>query len=168
MEDCRPWAFQLQAVSVSGDRPTRQWEAYFAIERINEARIHDIGTLVARLHDLLEEYRNPNYVCPKGSHSFECGSILYGALSKQMKSAGLLEPYPVAPFSGMSFEEIYSKVRQFKSPKWCYPGKKKFTAHSCDLGEKVTEIAEMVIHSAYGFHLKDFGRTEFGGDLVAE
>jgi hypothetical protein len=152
---------------VSGNRFTRQWETDFAIERIKEARIHVIGTLVARVHDLLEEYRSPNYRCPEG-YSFECGSILYGALSKQMKPAGLLEPYPVAPFSGLGFDETNSKLRDFKSPEWCTPGGHRLMIHSCDLRETVTEIADIAITSVNGLCLKDFGRIGFGGELVAE
>jgi hypothetical protein len=55
------------------------------IERINEARIHAIGTLVSQLHDLLEEYGNPSYLCTNSQFSFECGCMLYGALYKEMR-----------------------------------------------------------------------------------
>lgn len=134
-------------------------ETNIPIERIDQARVQAIGTLVARLHDLLEEYRNPNYLCPNGGHSFECGSILYGALAREMELAGLLAPYPVAPFSGLSFGEIHLKLQHFRSPSWCYPDRYKTAkSHPCNLRGRVTKIAEEAIHPANGLDLKDFGR----------
>ncbi|PVH91491.1 hypothetical protein DM02DRAFT_545743 [Periconia macrospinosa] len=123
-------------------------------------RIEAIGTVVSQLHDLLEEYRNADYCCPSGIHSFECGSILYGALTKGIDSSGLLVPYPVAPFSGMSIWEIYLKVHDIKSPVWCNPGSGRFrTHHSCNLNERVTEIVDKVMRRVNGLELKEFGRT---------
>jgi hypothetical protein len=136
------------------------------IERINEARIHAIGTLVSQLHDLLEEYGNPSYLCTNSQFSFECGCMLYGALYKEMRLAGLLHPYPRAPFPGLGVDVIYRKVRQFRSPQWCDTRRMRYSvAHSCDLGVKVTKIIEKVIRSADGLQLEDSGHVVFGVNL---
>ncbi|KAK3208892.1 hypothetical protein GRF29_69g21024 [Pseudopithomyces chartarum] len=59
------------------------------IDKIEQVRVQGIDAIVAQLHDLLSEYGNPNYSCPSGNYSFECGSILFGALTREMQSAGL-------------------------------------------------------------------------------
>ncbi|KAF2810992.1 uncharacterized protein BDZ99DRAFT_508368 [Mytilinidion resinicola] len=90
------------------------------VDRIDQARIHAIHALVSQLHSLLDEYHSADYSCPRNGYSFECGSMLYGALTKQMESLELLAPQPVAPFSGMSLRELDSKMRNIKSPLWCF------------------------------------------------
>lgn len=130
------------------------------VDSIDQARIEAIGTIISQLHGLLDEYRSTDYCCPSGNYSFECGSILYGALTKEMDSLGLLVPYQVAPFPAMSFSEIYSKVHNVKSPMWSNPGSGRYRSqHSCNLNEKVTEIANSVMYGVNGLKLKDFGRT---------
>ena len=133
----------------------------FRTDSIDQARIEAIGTVVSQLHNLLDKYRDVDYRCPSGFYSFECGSILYGALTKEMDSSGLLVPYPVAPFPGMSFCELYSKVQDIKSPMWCSPGTGRYKSqHSCNLNEKVMEVANRVMSGVNGLELKEFGRTK--------
>ena len=107
-----------------------------------------------QLQDLLQEFRNPLYRCPSGD-SFECGSMLYGALSKEMELQGLL-PVPTAPFYDISVSELYTKMQRIRSPSWCRPGKSKKGHHHCNLGEKVMAIADPVTRLANGPELKDF------------
>ncbi|KAH8725724.1 hypothetical protein GQ44DRAFT_599689, partial [Phaeosphaeriaceae sp. PMI808] len=80
---------------------------------------HAIGTVFSQLRDLLEEFRSPLYRCLRGD-SFECGSILYGALFREMELQGLL-PIPTAPYSGLRVSELYSKMQRIRSPVWCRP-----------------------------------------------
>jgi len=114
-----------------------------------------VGTVISKLQDLLSEYLDPYYKCPSGSHSFECGSILYGALTKELNLAGLMVPYPVAPYPGLDVGELYSKLQHIKSPSWGYPGKIK-SRHPCDLNQRVMGIANKVLCFPDGLDLKDF------------
>jgi hypothetical protein len=91
-------------------------ETDFSKDRIEEARMQAISTVISQLQDLIQEYRNPLYQCPSGE-SFECGSILYGALTKEMELQGLL-PVPTAPFSGLSVSELRIKMQRIRSPSW--------------------------------------------------
>ncbi|KAJ6003688.1 hypothetical protein N7522_006380 [Penicillium canescens] len=50
--------------------------------------------------------------------SFECSSVMYDALTKQMKLDGLLSPRPQAPFTGLSYQGLVHKVCSFSSPQW--------------------------------------------------
>lgn len=48
---------------------------------------------------------------------FECSSIMYGALTKQMKSKVLLSPRPFRSFRGLNYNHLVQKIRSFTSPK---------------------------------------------------
>ncbi|KAH7066495.1 hypothetical protein FB567DRAFT_574280 [Paraphoma chrysanthemicola] len=126
------------------------------VDRIETLRTQAIGTVLSRLHELLEQYRSPLYQCP-GDDSFECGSMLYGALYKQMELQGLL-PVPTAPYHDLSVSELYTKMERIKSPVWGRPSKhsKKTQQHGCNLAERVMGIANHVTRLANGPKLEDF------------
>jgi hypothetical protein len=113
-----------------------------------------IGTVFSQLQGLLEEFRSPLYRCPRDD-SFECGSILYGALFKEMELQGLL-PIPTAPYQDLSVSELCTKMQRIRSPTWCRPGKSKKSQHGCNLAEKIIAIADPVTRLANGPELKDF------------
>lgn len=113
-----------------------------------------IGTVFSQLHGLLEEFRSPLYRCPRDD-SFECGSILYGALFKEMELQGLL-PIPTAPYHDLSVSELCTKMQRIRSPAWCRPGKSKKSQHGCNLAGRIMAIADPVTRLAYGPELKDF------------
>lgn len=113
-----------------------------------------IGTVFSQLHALLEDFRSPLYQCPHGD-SFECGSILYGALFKEMELQGLL-PIPTAPYHDLSVPELYTKMQRIRSPAWCRPSKSKKSQHGCNLAERVMAIADPVLRLANGPELNDF------------
>jgi hypothetical protein len=81
--------------------------------------------------------------------------MLYGALTKAMDLAGLLVPYPVPPFPGISFGEMCSKLHGMKSPVWHYNGNKRAHQHPCNLKISVTEIVDKAIEEARGLELKN-------------
>jgi hypothetical protein len=99
-----------------------------------------IESVIEGLQSLLDKYRNNEYLCEHShdkqrnqrnhrnhrnhdshDYSFECGSFLFGALTKQMDAHGLLSPRPEVPFPNYSFDGICSKLRTFKSPSWAEP-----------------------------------------------
>jgi hypothetical protein len=121
-------------------------------------RIDTIGLVVSRLHDLLDEFRQGDYECPSGISSFECGSILYGALTKGMESSGLLSPFPTAPFAGLTFEELRAKVHGMRAPTWSNSGYKRNCPHPCDLSSRVVEIADKAGAEVLGLSLHAFDR----------
>jgi hypothetical protein len=85
--------------------------------------------------------------------------MLYGALTKGMESSGLLMPYPVAPFSGMSFGELCSVVQRIKSPVWSNPGYKRDYRHPCNLHLKLADIIDKVDNKVTGLDLRAFNRV---------
>jgi hypothetical protein len=126
------------------------------IDHIDQARDQAIAAIISQLHVLLEEYRKPTYSCPIGS-SFECGSILHDALTKELNSTGLMVRCPMDPSSGLTLEKIYSKIHNIESPTWRDVRLRR--SHLCDLNENVTEVADRVMSGVNGLKLEDFDRT---------
>lgn len=122
-------------------------------------RIDTIALVVSQLHDLLDEFRQRDYECPSGVNSFECGSMLYGALTKEMEASGLLSPFPTAPFAGMTFEELRTKIHGMKAPTWSNGGHRRDYPHPCDLRSIVIEIVDVAGAGVVGLSLHAFGRN---------
>ncbi|KAL4905062.1 hypothetical protein BDW74DRAFT_178072 [Aspergillus multicolor] len=65
---------------------------------------------------------------------FECSSIMYGALTKEMQAAYLLSVPLLGSFQGRSYRGIVGKIRAFRSPKWqnswgTTPGSEAWNSH---------------------------------------
>lgn len=123
------------------------------VARIEEDRMQATGTIFSQLQALIDEYRCQSYTCPTGD-SFECGSMLLGALTKEMELQGLF-PVPTAPFIGWSISELYTKIQRLRSPSWSSSSKSKKSRHRCDLGARIMAIANPVTHLADGPRLED-------------
>jgi hypothetical protein len=141
---------------------------------IEMRRSKSIGAIVAGLHDLLDRYRSSDYVCPSGKvWAFECGSILYGALTKGMHSMGVWSPFPIEPFAGLSLHHVATKAKLMKSPAWL-PSNSTFDQrnfnqndfkqigknHSCSLGLPVSEMVNRVWVEATGLDLQEYQEKE--------
>lgn len=113
-----------------------------------------ISTVLSQLYNLLKKLCNPLYQC-LSADSFECGSIFYGALFKEMELQGLLL-IPAVPYHDLSVSELYTKMRRIRSPACCRPGKSKKSQHSCNLSESVIVIADPVIRLAKSPKLENF------------
>ncbi|RAH80176.1 hypothetical protein BO86DRAFT_316929, partial [Aspergillus japonicus CBS 114.51] len=79
---------------------------------IKEKRTTAIANILQQLHGKLDRLLRST------SCTFECSSMMYGALSTRMHSSGLLYPRPVAPFLGISHEKLVQQVLSFEPPKW--------------------------------------------------
>ena len=122
-------------------------------DNIEQKRQESIDRVVTSLHDLFAK------LCKGNPCSFECSSILLGALTKQMHARGLLSPRPAIPFLGLSSAEIAKSVRTFQSPRWCssvgsyshrYCGE-----HSCSLKSNLNPIFDSLENSMGGLTLED-------------
>jgi hypothetical protein len=113
-----------------------------------------ISIVFSQLQELMQEYRSPLYQCRSGD-SFECGSILYGALIKEMEVQGLWPP-PTVPFSGWSISKLHTKLQLIRSPSWSTLDRPKARKHGCDLGASVMVIADSNLGLVNGPELEDF------------
>lgn len=157
-------------------------------------RSKSIGAIVAGLHDLLDSFRSSDYLCPSDkSWAFECGSILYGALTKGMHSMGIWSPFPIEPFTGLSLYDVATRARLMKSPTWLHVnsgytknsgynhsgfGQSGFGQsghshsvscqngcnHNCSLGTQVSAIVNRVCLEDTGLDLQDYQEEEKKGN----
>ncbi|KAK7987155.1 hypothetical protein PG988_002143, partial [Apiospora saccharicola] len=81
-------------------------------DTIEQRRQELVGRIIARLRDLVLYFSDGRTKC-----SFDCSSLLLGALTKQLREHGLLDPCPTKPFLGYSVVGLISIVQSFISPK---------------------------------------------------
>lgn len=105
------------------------------------------------LHNLV------TYFYQRDNCSFECSSILIGALTKQMHSNRLLDPKPSNPYLGYSVARTTATIRNFASPRWSDTrasrrfGRSSFEAHPCTL------------EGLYGSHCEQLGGRRKGIEI---
>ncbi|KAH8693843.1 hypothetical protein BGW36DRAFT_463486 [Talaromyces proteolyticus] len=98
------------------------------LESMNDCRELCIDNIVILLHEKQDALLSGIQGC-----SFECSSIMYGALTKQIQSNRLLSPRPVAPFLRLNYKQLVQSLLSFQSPQWssqAYSTVSPF--HSCD------------------------------------
>ncbi|RYP41939.1 hypothetical protein DL767_000676 [Monosporascus sp. MG133] len=95
----RNWSVPSHTAEPAATADTRTSSA--GIEAIDQRRQESVDRIVIALHDLLERFRNRQAGC-----SFECSSILLGALTIQMHTADILEPLLKPPYLGYNFTVV--------------------------------------------------------------
>ncbi|KAF2833437.1 hypothetical protein CC86DRAFT_389684 [Ophiobolus disseminans] len=128
---------------------------------IDSMRYRAIKSVVEGVHSLLGKYRDSDYVCAAdSSQSFECGSFLLGALTKQLDAHSLLSPRPKVPFTGLSFESMCGEVEIMKSPEWAIPNHdyhhRYERQHGCNLNGEVKAVVANAKASINGLGLDMF------------
>jgi len=84
---------------------------------MEDRRHGEITDLILRIQNIRDQLQSDRKGC-----GFECSSIMYGALTKQMHQNTLLSREPVAPFPGLRYGLLVQSVQSLKSPAWCEPG----------------------------------------------
>jgi hypothetical protein len=80
---------------------------------MNKHRLEAIQKKLCFLHETHESFLLGTKGC-----DFECQSVMYGALAKQIRSSHHLSPWPVAPFLGLSYTSLSVAIASFTSPSW--------------------------------------------------
>jgi hypothetical protein len=118
---------------------------------IDERRQKGIGNVITALRVLLHRMRKGPDSC-----SFECSSILLGALTKELDARNLLSPRPVPPFSGFSFEPTAESLSAIRSPCWYTRGQSYHqNIHRCTLNQHIDPIINSLNQHA-GLTLEDY------------
>ncbi|PYI12642.1 hypothetical protein BO78DRAFT_402522 [Aspergillus sclerotiicarbonarius CBS 121057] len=107
------------------------------IESMNERRQEAIQNLVLLLHETRDALLTGHRGC-----DFECSSIMYGALTKQMQSCNLLSPRPAAPFPNLKYKCLVQQVLSFKSPQWRTPSSYYYD-HNCSASSFTSLFEEL-------------------------
>ncbi|KAL4861605.1 hypothetical protein BDV12DRAFT_180004 [Aspergillus spectabilis] len=103
------------------------------IENMNFHRQQAIEKLFLLLQETQDAFLNTDCRC-----GFECSSIMYGALIKELHRVDLLSPRPEAPFSELAYDQLMHKVSSIRSPIWFTKAHQhwgssfQFEQHNCD------------------------------------
>ena len=104
------------------------------------------------LAEQLEVYRSATYICPMDSIcSFQCGSMLFGALTKETDSLGLLSKRLERPYLGQTFDALCVNARSMQSGTWLHSA---YSSHSCDLSTAVNSIVDQAVTNVAGLTFK--------------
>jgi len=104
--------------------------------------------------------------------SFECGSMLLGALTRQMNNMAILSPRPTAPYAGLSFAELRYGIKSIKAPDLHIRYERRsrspeYRKHPCSLDAVIREVNQ-VYKRADGLRLREFvDRAESTTDIVS-
>lgn len=111
--------------------------------------------MISALHNLLDDFYEHRKLC-----SFECNSILLGALTTEMHARALFSPRPAIPFLGFCVAATMASVRGIRSPTWRIQRHSPFSievdACDCSLELLIYPIVDGLEKSMNGLALKDF------------
>jgi hypothetical protein len=111
-------------------------------------------SVIEQLHALLEKHRSIDYECPTSdASSFECGSMMPGALTRELDRMTLLSPRPEVPFAERSFSGLCDTFKRIKSPQWS-----EYKSNSADLNHYKYGSP----HSGRTLHVYNFEKTVEG------
>jgi hypothetical protein len=113
--------------------------------------------MISLLYKLLESFRNGTKSC-----SFECDSILLGALIKEMQIQPLFSEQLAVPFLGLSVAATTEAIQALRSPNWCsWTGSgKRSQKHSCDFSEFTNPVIDGMADEMKGLTLKMYTGQE--------
>jgi hypothetical protein len=118
---------------------------------MNSCRQDAIENVMLLLRTTWEAFLSGNRGC-----RFECKSIMYGALTIQIRSSQLLSPTPETPFPGLSYKDLVREVISFISPQWygaSDPAKRNRSfCHNCP-DSSFTPLFAVLNHSIEGLDL---------------
>jgi hypothetical protein len=109
---------------------SNQW-----LEDIDKRRQESIEHMITPLHYLLHSLRTGPESC-----SFECDSIVLGALTKGLEARNLFTTPPVPPFSGLTFASTAESLTTIRSPNWRDSYRKEH--RQCSLKSRIDTIVD--------------------------
>jgi hypothetical protein len=115
-------------------------------------------SVVSGLAEQLGVYRSATYICPINSIcSFQCGSMLLGALTKETDSLGLLSTRLERPYLGQTFDALCVKTRSIQSSTWLHSS---YSPHSCDVSTAVNSIVDQAVANVAGLTFRRMERQK--------
>ncbi|KAF2635892.1 hypothetical protein P280DRAFT_410777 [Massarina eburnea CBS 473.64] len=128
------------------------------LDAIEHKRYQIIEERISDLHHWLDVYGAENYKCQYSlSSSFECSSILLGALTKEMRRSSL-SPRPEVPFDGLSFEQLLIAIEGLKSPAWSKSVGRGYygDTHNCNFSASIKKNMEDARSTITGLDMSEF------------
>lgn len=131
------------------------------VDEIDLRRDQAMEAIVSGLADQLDWYRSATYTCPANSeYSFQCGCMLFGALTKQMDPLDLIK----RPRCKQTLDALCTKVRSIESPTWyhgTYNHHRSFhygssnDRHSCNISTDINSIVDSAVARVAGLSLTE-------------
>ncbi|KAJ8117070.1 hypothetical protein OPT61_g1645 [Boeremia exigua] len=123
------------------------------VDEIDRRRYQAIKAIISALATQLDNYRSAAYVCPtRTKDSFRCGSILFGALTKEMDSARLHSPPLRMPFYGRSVDALCLTVLAMKSATWWHGDG---NSHRCNISIAMNSTVNGALAGAGGLEWRE-------------
>ncbi|GFF30987.1 hypothetical protein IFM46972_03089 [Aspergillus udagawae] len=124
------------------------------IDTINESRQQGIRDALAAIDRVIDDLSSSTHRC-----SFECSSMLLGALMKFLRLSNLIFPDPRPPYDNLSIGSLTRSMVLFaRSPLWearlSTKGRPEW--HSCRLGTLLDPIRQGLESKMNGLKLEDF------------
>ncbi|KAK8029503.1 hypothetical protein PG993_010794 [Apiospora rasikravindrae] len=119
------------------------------VDALDQRRQKSLDGIISGLHDLL------SYFDSRTSCSFECSSILLGALTGQMQRRGFLNPKPTRPYLGYSVAETTKALCSFKSPEWASRRGRFSDKHRCSLDNFMDATVKSIGDDVEGLKLEE-------------
>lgn len=119
-----------------------------SVDMIDQQRQEFIKRIFTALKNLIDDLRDCEGPC-----SFECSSILLGALTKEMHKRKLFSPLPELHLLGFSCVETAESIRNIRSPKWCSEGGRHWSYHGCSLESYIEPIVKSSENCIIGLSL---------------
>jgi hypothetical protein len=141
------------------------------VETLETHRSKLIGEVIGVCQEWFDNFGGAYSCTEESGQSFACGSMLLGALTRQLNNIGILSPKPAAPYSGFSLEGLQRHIQSIKTPTWYFQnGYSGFIAdykeYSCSLDPVIQEV-NRVVDGARGLVLSDFvDRAESAIDII--
>lgn len=127
------------------------------IAKIDQHRNYALYRIFSVLERLLHDFRIHRSLC-----SWECDSMRYGVLSKELSIRGLF-PLPQVPFLGYSFEDIHESLYGIWDFDWCHKkvshsnhSKRHRATKGCQLRPLILTIIDEADRHLTGLVLSDF------------
>ncbi|KAG8674291.1 hypothetical protein FPOAC2_00302 [Fusarium poae] len=119
--------------------------AHQVLAEIDTARQELIGRYMTGLN-ALRKTLSEETGCPTNGNP-NCSAIILGVLIREQHKLGLLDPSPVAPYSGYNIFTLVSRARQFPNPRpqerYC----------SCNIQKRLNPILEGIEYSISKYNL---------------
>ena len=115
---------------------------------IDTLRRQNIDSILSKMDAQLEAYRSNEYSCLMNvDHSFQCGCMLFGALTKEMDRENLALSRPEWPFFGHSIISICETIRSMKSRDWY---ESRHSLHHCNITKPLKLIVDSTLSGVCG------------------
>ncbi|KAK7985510.1 hypothetical protein PG988_003132 [Apiospora saccharicola] len=138
-----------------GPLPTLDLPITELVDAIDRKRRESIDQMINGLQSLLSDLRNDRAGC-----SFECSSMLLGALTKEMDRKGFLDILSGSSLLSSSFEATSKAMLEIRSPRWSsMPPRGSYgmpSEHACDLHSLIASKVNIANGEVDGLKLDNF------------